>query len=73
MVIDLNQAKADVDQMNFNGATALIFAATFGHEDIVKYLLSHGAGKSIKDNFGKTALDYAINQGTQSIIIILEK
>ncbi|MBB6498814.1 ankyrin repeat domain-containing protein [Pedobacter cryoconitis] len=72
MVTDLYQYKTAVNQVNYNGATALIFAATFGHEDITRILLKYGADKAIKDKFGKTALDYAINQENKNIIDILK-
>ena len=32
---------AAVNQQNYNNATALIYASTFGHTDIVNYLLKN--------------------------------
>lgn len=64
--------KSNVDIRNKNGATALIFAATFGHTDIVKFLLANHADKTIKDRFGKTALDYANGQEIPEIIVLLK-
>lgn len=55
--------KAGVD-VNFrteaDGRTALIRAAAEGWVDTVKRLLALGANREIKDNKGKTALDYAL-------------
>lgn len=62
-----------VNDQNFNNATALIFASTFGHYAIVSYLLAKGADTSIRDRWGKTALDYAINQENNDIIELLNK
>ncbi|MDB5061045.1 MAG: hypothetical protein JWP67_888 [Mucilaginibacter sp.] len=48
------------------------FAATFGHSDIIKYLLAQKTDKSIKDKWGKTALDYAVNQENDEVITLLK-
>lgn len=56
---------------NFNGATALIFAVTFNHPDIVKLLLNSGADKTITDDKGNSALDHAKMQGFDNMIAIL--
>ncbi|MCK4709007.1 MAG: ankyrin repeat domain-containing protein [Gammaproteobacteria bacterium] len=51
---------ADVNRIeNTNGWTALIWAARQGHEETVQVLISHQADKSIRDNSGLTAMDYA--------------
>ena len=63
--------KANVNQVNANGASALIFAATFGQKDIAEKLIAHGADKSIKDNRGKTAKDHAIMQDNKVLVDIL--
>jgi ankyrin repeat protein len=52
-----NGAKVDVP--NGNGATALTFAATFGHTALIQLLLEHGANKHLRDRFGKSPVDYA--------------
>lgn len=64
--------KADLDQRNFNGATELIFATTFGTDNIIKMLLENGANKTIVDNYNKTVLDYAILQENESTIKLLK-
>jgi ankyrin repeat protein len=69
----LLEYKVAIDQQNFNRANALIFAATFGAEDILKILLENGADPSIRDNYNKTALDYALIQENENIIKWLRK
>jgi ankyrin repeat protein len=72
MVMLLHQYKSDLNILNFNGASSLIFVATFGHSDIIKYLLAQKADKSIKDKWGETALDYAVNQKNDEVIALLK-
>lgn len=72
MVMLLHQYKADLNTLNFNGASSFIFASTFGHSDIVKYLLAQKADKSIKDKWGKTALGYAVNQENDGVVALLK-
>lgn len=62
---------ADVNVKNFNGASAIIFAATFGQLEIAKLLLEKGADKNVKDNRGMTAFDYAENQEESNMINLL--
>ena len=51
-----------------NGFTALICAAFNGHEGCVRLLVEAGADRSIKDNGGKTALDYAKTEAIKAIL-----
>lgn len=69
MLID---SGAKVNQQNYNDATALIYASTFGHKDIVNYLLKNGADATIKDNRGNTALSHAKMQGNNEIAELLK-
>jgi ankyrin repeat protein len=48
-----------VEDRNDDGQTALIYAATYGNHDAVKYLLARGAKLQAKDGEGKSALDRA--------------
>ena len=64
---------ANVNVTNFNGATALIFAATFGRMEIAKMLLEHGADKTLQDDRGHTAADHAKMQGIREMVELLEK
>ena len=54
------------------GNTALIWAASKNHLDVIQVLLHSGAKTSIKDNSGKTALDWAKSKQHRDIIEILK-
>lgn len=69
----LYQYHAAINTLNSNHATALVFAATFGQLKIADYLLEKGADRNLRDNRGKSALDYAINQEYQPMIDLLKK
>lgn len=59
-------AATDVNAANSRGKTALMFAAASQNRSaapIIKILLGSGANKYIKDKSGKTALDYALENG----------
>ena len=60
-------------QESYGGHTALMDAAISGQPDIITLLLRAGADPSIKDKTGKTALDWAIQQGQQAALEILRK
>jgi hypothetical protein len=67
-----------IEELNFNadavdsdGQTALIRTVIHNSKDMLEYLLSKGADKTIKDDSGKTALDYAIaNESTELINLL---
>ena len=48
-----------LEDRNDDGQTPLIYAATYGNYDAVKYLLAKGAKLQVKDAKGKSALDRA--------------
>jgi ankyrin repeat protein len=48
-----------LEDRNNDGQTPLIYAATYGNDTAVKYLLAKGAKLAAKDTEGKTALDRA--------------
>ncbi len=52
-------AGVDVNARDGRGQTALYGAALQGYDDVVKFLLAHGADPKIKDQRGFTALDAA--------------
>ena len=75
----LNVVKFLISQPNVNingrniGWTPLIFATYGNHEKIVQSLLQKGADTSIKDYFGKTALDEAKSKNYVNIVKILQQ
>ncbi|SMF57063.1 ankyrin repeat domain-containing protein [Pseudobacteriovorax antillogorgiicola] len=55
------------------GYTPLIFAAYYGHEQLITFLLGHGADPCLKDTRGNTALMGAIFKGNLKIAYQLMK
>lgn len=51
---------ADVNKPEAYNTTLLMNAAREGRAEIVELLLKHGARVLLKNDFGKTALDYAV-------------
>ncbi|MFA1643684.1 ankyrin repeat domain-containing protein [Chryseomicrobium imtechense] len=73
----LQDGKADIDHQNNYGYTALIeaVALTDGsalYQEIVQELLKYNANKELRDNRGKTALDYAKEKGYTAMVRLLE-
>lgn len=73
----LQDGKADIDHQNNYGYTALIeaVALTDGsalYQEIVQELLKYSANKELRDNRGKTALDYAKEMGYTEMVQLLE-
>jgi ankyrin repeat protein len=58
----------DINYLDRTGSTALMYAAYSGFEDIVRYLVEHGANISIKNLKGGTAIRYAAYAGHRSIV-----
>ena len=68
----LLQAGATVDAVTDYGMTALHLAAANGKKNqVVEALLNAGADKAVKNNFGKTALDYAQEENYPAIVKLL--
>ena len=67
MVVAVLKAGADVNAKGTDGQTALMYASSRGHKNVVSALLEAGAdvnanthdGKSFKFLFGKSARDFA--------------
>jgi len=71
IVKKLIASKADLNQADIQGKTALIYATYFNKNEIAKELISAGANKKQKDKDGRTALDYAnFNKNTELIILL---
>jgi ankyrin repeat protein len=65
----LINAGARVNATAGDGATALMKAAGNNKADVVEYLLSAGAKATLKDSYGKTALNYATASNLDADII----
>ena len=64
-------AGAYINGTNYNLQTALIRAAFFGHVEVVKVLLAHGADVETKDKLGLTAFDWSIKRGFPEVAQLL--
>jgi len=64
----LLEKRADVNEKDTEGTTALMAAVSQGRIDIVKVLIDKGADVNVKDNSGFTALAMAISAGHMDII-----
>ena len=53
----------DINAADARGQTALHGAALKGYDQVVQYLLDHGAKPDIKDKRGLTPLDFALGRG----------
>jgi ankyrin repeat protein len=70
----LVRAGADVDLQNSMGVTALMIAVTYGHTNVVSFLLDHsGAKPELLDATGVSALQRAFEKGHTSIASKLVK
>jgi hypothetical protein len=64
---------ADVQMANGEGRTALIAAGMHGDTAMAKFLLQRGADRSHRDQKGKTALDYAREEGQLELVGLLSE
>ncbi len=72
VIIGLLNAGAAIDATDREwGWTPLMFAAREGKADIVKLLLSRGAGTKLEDKDGKTALSIAEANGQTEVVTLL--
>ncbi|XP_052142397.1 uncharacterized protein LOC127762081 [Oryza glaberrima] len=67
----VEELRVDVDAVDNKGETALTFAINCGNEDMVRYLLDHGADTEKLNNDGLTALHFAAGEGKCKIVEIL--
>jgi hypothetical protein len=61
----------DVNAANNVGQTALMMAALFGRNDVVRLLIAHGANSALKDSAGNTAADLARQQRNSEMVTLL--
>lgn len=54
---------ADVNWIDGEGVTPLILAAFKDHIELVQLLLNHGADTTVRDQWNRNALDYALRRG----------
>ena len=64
----LKMDKGLIDIQNPEKDTALHIASEKGNEDIVRYLVKHGADVNIANNHGDISLHYAVNSGNENIV-----
>lgn len=67
----LNEGYCDVNDTTV-GMTALMFASRDSTPEMVQLLLDYGADKTITDTDGKTAYDYAVEEGDAEIAELLK-
>jgi ankyrin repeat protein len=67
----LLDAQANPNVKNKLGGTALMWAAAYGHDEVVRVLLSRGADPKIKNVNGLTAAGWAARNGRDSLEIML--
>ncbi|MEM6434790.1 MAG: ankyrin repeat domain-containing protein [Cyanobacteria bacterium P01_D01_bin.115] len=68
---ELIEAGAEVNWIDGEGVTPLILAAFKGHTELAALLLNHGADPTVKDQWDRTALDYALRRGEDDPIVHL--
>jgi ankyrin repeat protein len=70
---ELVRAGTQVNARLDNDETLLMWAAGYGNEEAVRFLLEQGADRSLKDNRGKTATDIAREGNHVAVLRLLEK
>jgi uncharacterized protein len=63
----------DVNALDAKGHRALILAIEYGHVDIVRTLLSHGANPNMPDSHGATPQSAAHARGNFEILALLQR
>lgn len=64
--------KADVNSIDSNGTSALLYATIFKNYEIVRILIKANANPDLKDNRGNSAIDYAILVNDDKLIETLK-
>ncbi|RTL07208.1 ankyrin repeat domain-containing protein [Candidatus Dependentiae bacterium] len=71
LIIDAVKRNAQLNIQDRKGYTPLIVAVLNGYYHVVEALLMAGAMLSIKDNSGRTALDYALQSNNKKVAALL--
>ena len=64
-------AAIDLNHPNIRGWTPLMMASYRGKPEVVRVLLAAGADKDLRNNDGKTALDWAIEEKKDACAALL--
>lgn len=72
MEILMKEGHVSVDERGKWDITPLMYAATHGDAETVKYLLSCGADVDAVDDDGETAIDWAERNGRTDILLLLK-
>ena len=69
----LENVRTQINKQDFEGRTALMWASSKGHKEIVKMLLLHGKSLHLnqQDKHGFTALIMAASAGQKDIVQML--
>ena len=62
---------AEVNTVDLEGGTPLMWAAEYGQFGVVQALLAHGADPALRDKRGWTALDWAAQMGHDDVVALL--
>jgi uncharacterized protein len=62
-----------VNALDAKGRRALILAIEYGHVDIVRTLLAHGANPNLADTYGATPRSAAHARGNFEILALLQR
>ena len=76
LVLYLISKGFEANSTNYKGTTALMFAKSAatrtGNIELLQWMLENGADVSLRDDLGKSALDYARINDAQAVIELLE-
>ncbi|MCB0533077.1 MAG: ankyrin repeat domain-containing protein [Lewinellaceae bacterium] len=65
-------SEIDVDYQDQKGMNLLMYAAEYGHNEILKFLLTKKPNDNLKAQHGKTALDFAKGNGHENTVKLLK-
>jgi len=70
--IKLLNSKANPNLTDLRGVSPLMYATQFRNKELIKLLLKYNSDKSLVDNSGKTAFEYAVISKDEEVINILK-